>query len=220
LISCDSKPFRIALLGPPASGKGTQGKHLATRLGLSYLSTGALLREHVENKTTLGLAAAPILLRGEYLPDELMFPIVAEWLEAQPSGWVLDGFPRSLPQALFLDQWLRDHSFTLSAAVSLEVPFDALLSRMRQRVECPQCRWTGNLSQLAEGGKCPVCGSIATRRADDDEANFRRRYAEFENLTLPVIRHYGSEDLLLSCDAAAPPTEVAERLLSHFNTAV
>ena len=94
-----ASPLRIVLLGPPASGKGTQGRRLAATLGLGYLSTGALLREQVENKTPLGNLAEPILARGEYLPDDLMCRILGDWLERQSGGWVLDGFPRSLPQA-------------------------------------------------------------------------------------------------------------------------
>ena len=102
--------MRIVLLGPPASGKGTQGRRLSASLGLAYLSTGALLRENVAEHTPLGLAAAPILARGEYLPDDLMNPLLADWLDKNDtlSGWVLDGFPRSLPQALFLDRWLAE----------------------------------------------------------------------------------------------------------------
>lgn len=217
MSSADSKPFRIVLLGPPASGKGTQGRRLAEHLGLGYLSTGALLRENVENNTALGRAAAPLLAKGEYLPDELMCSILADWLAAQTGGWVLDGFPRSRPQAEFLDGWLKEHSLFLDAAVSLEVPFDELISRMRQRVECPQCRWTGNVSQLLESVQCPQCGALAQRRADDDEENFRRRYAEFENLTLPTIRYYAGEGILFNCEAIAPQDEVAARLASHFD---
>ena len=96
-----ARPLRVVLLGPPASGKGTQGRRLAASLGLGYLSTGALLREHVENGTELGKQAEPILARGEYLPDDLMCPILADWLARQNGGWVLDGFPRSRPTGGF-----------------------------------------------------------------------------------------------------------------------
>ncbi len=109
-------------MGPPASGKGTQGRRLAASLGLGYLSTGALLREQMEEGTALGKQAEPILARGEYLPDHLMCPILADWLSRQTGGWVLDGFPRSLPQAVFLDNWLARSDLKLDVAVSLEVP--------------------------------------------------------------------------------------------------
>lgn len=208
--------MRIVLLGPPASGKGTQGKRLAAELGLGYLSTGSLLREHVSKETPLGLQARPILDRGEYLPDELMCPILADWLSRQSSGWVLDGFPRSLPQALFLGEWLADHGGGVDAAVSLEVPFEQLLGRIQGRVECPSCRWTGQKVQTVPGGLCPICGASAAPRADDNEANFRSRHAEFVSLTQPVIDHYRQLGILVSCDATASPDEVSARLLSHF----
>ena len=211
------RPFRIILLGPPASGKGTQGRRLAESLGLGYLSTGALLREQVENGTPLGQQAAPILARGLYLPDELMNPILEDWLEKQTTGWVLDGFPRSLPQALFLDQSLAAHGLALDAAVSLEVPFEELVSRIHNRVECPNCRWSGQLSQLVDGDACPKCGAKAGKRGDDDETNFRNRHAEFTTLTGPVIAHYREIGLLLPADGTPPQEEVAAGILSSFS---
>lgn len=212
-----TRSLRIVLLGPPASGKGTQGRRLAESLGLGYLSTGALLREQVENDTPLGRQAAPILARGEYLPDELMNPILADWLERQNGhGWVLDGFPRSLPQALFLEGWLANHGLAIDAAVSLEVPFGDLLARTRKRVECPSCRWSGQREQLVSDDRCPKCGSPAGKRADDDEANFRNRHTEFLTLTGPVITHFREKGLLHAIDATAPQDHVAANILASF----
>lgn len=212
-----ANPRRILLLGPPASGKGTQGRRLAESLALGYLSTGALLRENVENQTELGKQAEPILARGEYLPDDLMNPILAEWLEKQNGGgWVLDGFPRSLPQALFIEDWLGNRGLAIDAAVSLEVPFDQLLARTRERVECPVCRWTGQQSQLVSGNSCPRCGAAAGKRADDGEENFRNRYAEFEKLTGAVIDHFRKKDTLVPIDATAPQDEVAASILASL----
>lgn len=211
------KPLRVVLLGPPASGKGTQGRRLAAHLGLGYLSTGALLREQVAAGTDLGKQAEPLLARGEYLPDELMCPILADWLSKQTKGWVLDGFPRSLAQAIFLDDWLAQASLPLDAAISLEVPFDELVARMRNRVECPQCRWSGQRAQLLVDDRCPVCHSPAGMRLDDTEVNFKNRYAEFTSLTGPVLAHYRALGRLYPCDAIAPPDEVAAHLLSQLN---
>ncbi len=208
--------LRILVLGPPASGKGTHGRLLAEALGLAYLSTGAVLRENVENGTELGLKAKPILDRGGYLPDGLMCPILGDWLAGRNGGWVLDGFPRSLPQAVFLDEALGKAGVRVDRAISLEVPFDDLLERIRDRVECPDCRWTGPRKQLAAGGECPACGGPAAARPDDDEANFRSRHAEFERLTLPVIAHYRAAGLLSACDATPPRAEVAARLLGFI----
>jgi adenylate kinase len=212
-----ASPLRIVLLGPPASGKGTQGRRLAASLGLGYLSTGALLREEMEAGSPLGKLAEPILDRGEYLPDDLMCRILSDWLARQSGGWVLDGFPRSLPQAVFLDAWLAGRNLGIDAAVSLEVPFDELVSRIRNRVECPECRWSGQKEQAGGNDQCPVCPSPVVPRADDSEENFTKRYQEFVRLTVPVIDHYQNLNLLVHCDATAPQDLVAENLLDHIN---
>ncbi len=216
MIPPPASAHHIVLLGPPASGKGTQGRRLAAALGLGYLSTGAVLREQIGQGTSLGKQAGPILARGEYLPDELICPIVAQWLARQAAGWVLDGFPRSLPQAVFLEDWLADHGLKLDAAVSLEVPLEGLLARIQGRVECPECRWSGQQPQLLNGRHCPECGDSAGRRADDSERNFRGRHAEFTRLTRPVIEFYRQRGLLSPCEATAPQDEVAARLLRLF----
>lgn len=210
-----ASPPHIVLLGPPASGKGTQGRRLAESLGLGYLSTGALLREQIECGSDLGKLAEPILAQGQYLPDDLMCRILSGWLERQTGGWVLDGFPRSLPQALFLDGWLADRNLKVDAAVSLEVPFDELIARIRNRVECPDCRWSGQSVQTAVSGDCPVCTTPVQPRADDNEDNFIKRHQEFVRLTLPVIDHYGEMHRLVPCDATAPQQQVAEKLLDQ-----
>jgi adenylate kinase len=219
-MAAATTPFRVVLLGPPASGKGTQGRRLAQSLGLGYLSTGAVLREEIEQGTALGKQAEPILARGGYLPDELMCPIIADWLARQTGGWVLDGFPRSLPQAEFLGHWLASHDLKLDAAVLLEVPLPELLARIADRVECPACRWTGQRAQLKDGDHCPVCGHSAHGRADDDVDNFLNRHAEFEHNVQPVIDHYRQSGLLVACDATAPQDIVAAQLLQRFSVPV
>jgi len=217
LIVSVTKPLRVVLLGPPASGKGTQGRKLAAALGLGYLGTGALLRENVEAGSDLGKQAEPILARGAYLPDELMCSILADWLGRQDGGWVLDGFPRSLSQAVFLDDWLAKRRLKLDAAIFLDVPIEVLLDRIHDRVECATCRWSGSGNQRLEGGKCPVCGNLAGPRSDDSDENFRSRYAEFESLTQPVISRYRQLGMLYTCDASAPQDEVTSRLLQVFS---
>ena len=215
-LTTKSGSMRVLIMGPPASGKGTHGKRLAVSLGLDYLSTGALLRKNMEQKTPLGLAAAPILARGGYLPDHLMSPILGDWLENHKdgSGWVLDGFPRSLPQAEFLDNKLNENGSGVDAAIALEVPFSELIHRIRDRVECTECRWTGQRDQLAHDGKCPICAHPAGPRADDDEENFRKRHAAFEFNTLPVIARYRASGKLISIFATLPKDQVAAAILN------
>lgn len=212
--------MRIVLIGPPASGKGTQGREIAERLGLDYLSTGALLREAIENRCELGLAAEPILARGGYLPDSLMLPILADWLErADPAkGWVLDGFPRSLPQAEYLDAWLVSHHQKLDLAIVLEASIDELIERTYSRVECPDCRWSGRKDELNADGKCPSCGANATSRSDDDEANFRNRYAEFVAHTVPAIDFYQKTGRLFRVSAIDSRETISATILNQIET--
>ncbi|MFM2199642.1 MAG: hypothetical protein RLZZ505_3074 [Verrucomicrobiota bacterium] len=193
---------------------------LSSSLGLGYLSTGALLREHIEDETPLGLAAAPVLARGGYLPDEMMLPILADWLANQLSGtgWVLDGFPRSIYQAAFLDRKLSENGMSLSAAIALEAPFDELLRRIRNRVECPGCRWSGQHSELSYGGLCPKCASTAFARDDDREENFRNRHAEFTALTVPVIDFYHKTGKLVRILATGTKDETAAAILSSLES--
>jgi adenylate kinase len=202
----------IVLLGPPASGKGTQGRALADSLGLSYLSTGALLRGAVEDGSELGKKAQPILDRGEYLPDELMCSIMVEWLASHASGWVLDGFPRTLDQAHFLQNWLAGRDESLDVAILLEVGIEELLRRIRGRVECGNCGWTGQRTQLNDG-LCPKCGGHAEPRDDDNEQNFRSRHAEFESRTRPVADFYQSSGVLRRFDATLEAPVVAQNIL-------
>lgn len=202
----------IVLLGPPASGKGTQGRKLAESLGLGYLSTGALLRHHVAERTPLGLKAEPILARGGYLPDDLMEPILEDWLLKQNGGWVLDGYPRSQPQAEWLDQWLVRRGTPLDAAICLEVPYEKLLSRVLDRVECASCRWSGNTQDLDGCEDCPKCGATLGKRADDTAENLTRRHKEYITTTGPAIEWYREQGSLHTVDATAP-VEVVARIL-------
>lgn len=217
MIDSAAKSLHIVLLGPPASGKGTQGRRLASSLSLGYLSTGAWLREQMEIRTSLGKLARPILARGGYLPDDLMCRILGEWLTEQTGGWVLDGFPRSLPQAEFLDGWLAERGLRIHRAVSLEAPYEILISRMRNRVECSECRWSGHKDQALANVQCPVCSNPLVPRADDTVGNFFKRHQEFIRLALPVIDRYRDLKRLASFDATAPQDEVAANILNHFS---
>lgn len=207
-------PLRGVILGPPASGKGTQGRILAETLGLNYLGTGALLRAQIEQGSELGKLAQPLLARGSYLPDDLMSPLVKDWLTRQAGGWLLDGFPRSLPQALFLADCMTRQGHSLDLAISLEVPFSELITRMEGRLECGECRWTGQYHHRSQDSNCPQCGGTIGRRADDDEENFQSRHAAFMEITQPVLHYYRQRGLLVGCDATAPLAEVTTRLLT------
>lgn len=203
---------RVVLFGPPASGKGTQGQRVAKALGLGYLSTGALLRQEIAERTELGLRAEPILAVGGYLPDEWMGEILRKWLERNDEqGWVLDGFPRSLPQAEMLEQVLEQKGVALSRVVELQVSLDVLLERMRGRVECGKCHWTGQGVEI-----CPVCGAGVARRSDDNEVTFRERYAMYEKYTAPLREFYGEKGVLMRVDAQGDIDDVFQKIMQFL----
>lgn len=208
-------PQRLVLVGPPASGKGTQGRRLAAALGLAYLSTGALLREHVEGLTEIGRLAKPILDRGGYLPDELMCGMVSEWIAGATTGWLLDGFPRSVPQAEFLGGWLAKRHQTLDAAIALEAPFEVLKERIHGRVECPECRWSGGKAELNHD-LCPACAAKVEARADDTDENFLSRYNAYVQSAMPLVGYYRERGMLCACDATRCRDEVTADLLRRL----
>ncbi len=121
-----------------------------------------------------------------------------------------------MPQAEFLGRWLGDHGLALDAAVALEVAYEELSIRIRNRVECPSCRWTGPQIQLVGGAGCPACGETASPRPDDDEDNFRNRHAEFTEITVPVIEYYRAQGRLLSVSASAPHDKVSATILAEL----
>jgi adenylate kinase len=201
--------LHIILLGPPASGKGTQGRRLAEAQGLDYLSTGALLREVLRSGGPIAEQVAPVLAVGGYVSDELMCDILEDWLGRHPGGWVLDGFPRTLGQDDFLNRWLAGRSQAIDGAIALDVPKEELVSRIEGRVECPACGWSGQVGQLGDGFLCPSCGVKAARRDDDSLENFLRRHEEYVQHTVPVIERYRGLGMLAPVDATRPIDEVA-----------
>jgi len=207
---------RFVLLGPPASGKGTQGRRLAEFLGVDYLSTGALLRREVAAGSALGQEAKVFLDQGHYLPDELMETILAGWLSAHSTGWVLDGFPRTLAQAQWLDERLAATG-GLTAAIGLEAPREVLERRVAERLECQTCRWTSSRTEMGEVRVCPRCGGVLASREDDEVRNFRSRHDSYETLTVPAIRHYLEHAKLLKVDGAGPPEEVFQLMLQRLH---
>lgn len=214
--------LQIVLLGPPASGKGTQGRRLAATLGIDYLSTGALLRGIMRDGGPYREEMRPILARGGYLPDEWMCEIMHEWLSERSGHWVLDGFPRTLEQSCDLRERLAEKNESLDVAVALQVPKAELIRRIEGRVECPTCHWSGQDAELGGRSACPKCGAKAGPRADDDLGNFLSRYDEYERHTVPVIEDYAARGLLSRCDAtravevvAAGIEEQVRNLIEH-----
>ncbi len=211
-----SRRTRIVMLGPPGAGKGTQAARLATRLGVPHVSTGELFRHHVGTDTALGREADAYMRRGDLVPDRVTLSMVAERLTAPDAaaGAVFDGFPRTVAQAIALDQQLAANGHALDGAVLLEVPRDTLVARITGRRFCAQCQATYHLewSPPAVADHCDRCGGDLRWRADDDEATVARRLTVYETETFPLVAFYETDHRLWRMDGLGSVDAVAARL--------
>jgi adenylate kinase len=188
-------PGPILLLGAPGSGKGTQAKELVKLWGIPQISTGDLLRANVVQGTQLGRIAKEIMGRGELVPDSLVNEMVAVRLKEPDTanGYILDGFPRTLPQAGWLDGRLAAQAEALPViAVSIQVDYNQLLRRITGRRNCPVCQTIYNVysNPPKKDGFCDIEGAALVQRADDTEEVFKERMRAYEAQTEPVVEHY------------------------------
>jgi adenylate kinase len=209
--------MRLVLLGPPGAGKGTQGVLLGDRYGIPQISTGEILRDHVERGTKLGIRARSYMDRGEYVPDDVVVSMVMDRL-ADPDtdkGFILDGFPRTVAQAEALERALESADSPLTAVLKFSVGGELAVRRLIGRYTCPNCGRTYHIEfkPPAEDELCDICGAGLERRADDDELTARRRLAVYREQASPLERFYAERDLLHQVDAEATPAEVIERTL-------
>jgi adenylate kinase len=226
-ISTSIIPGPILLLGAPGVGKGTQAKELVRLWGIPQISTGDLLRANVSQGTRLGKIARETMDRGELVPDSLVNQMVAARLQEPDTikGYILDGFPRTLPQAGWLDGRLAAQPLSLPlVAVSIHVDYNQLLRRITGRRICPVCQTIYNVySHPPKVDEiCDIEGAALSRRADDTEAAFGERMRAYDALTTPVIEHYRDLGRFAEVDGDRPIEEVAagiicsvERLRTH-----
>ena len=210
-------PGPILLLGAPGAGKGTQAKELEKLWSIPQISTGDLLRANVAQKTPLGLAAKEIMVRGELVPDSLVEQMADERLR-QPDtarGYVLDGFPRTLGQANWLDGKLAAEPVAV-VAVRIRVDYNQLLRRITGRMNCPVCQTIYNVYVNPPQRKdlCDVEGSGLVQRADDTEEVFKERMRAYEALTAPVVEHYRTLGRFAEVDGDRPIGEVAASIVA------
>jgi adenylate kinase len=212
-------PGPILLLGAPGVGKGTQAKELIKVWGVPQISTGDLLRANVAQGTELGKTAKEIMGRGELVPDTLVNEMVAVRLQ-QPDtakGYILDGFPRTLVQANWLDGRLAARTAGLPVvAVSINVEYNQLLRRITGRRSCPVCQsiYNVNFKPPAKDGICDLEGATLVQRADDTEKVFEERMRAYEALTAPVVEHYRALGRFAEVDGDRPIQEIAAGIVS------
>ena len=207
--------MRLVLLGPPGAGKGTQSQRLTQRYGIPQISTGDILRQHVQDGTMLGIRARSFMDRGEYVPDDLVVDMVTERLDEPDAekGFILDGFPRTVKQAKALERALKVSGQPLSAVLRYTISDDMAVRRLSNRWVCPVCKTPYNMEfkPPANDTECDNEGAALERRADDDDLTVRRRLAVYEEQTEPLERFYRDQGLLREIDAEAPEAVVEER---------
>jgi len=215
-------PGPVLLIGPPGVGKGTQAKLLMAEFGIPQISTGDLLRQHRKDHTPLGLMADELMSQGKLVPDDLVNAMVAERLKQQDCmrGYILDGFPRTLAQATWLDQHLAESKAEYPVVViSLLVDRDDLLKRITGRRICPQGHIYNIYTQPPEVyGICDVDGSALEQRKDDTESVFESRMRVFDEETAPVIPHYRGQGRFTEVNGLQDVGDVTKAIRSALKT--
>ena len=212
--------MRLVLLGPPGAGKGTQAVRLSERFDVPSISTGDLLRGHVQDSTPLGVRARTFMDRGEYVPDELVVQMVMDRLDDPDAtkGFILDGFPRTVAQAQALEDALEGSGRPLSAVLKFTIDDDMAVKRLAARWTCPVCKRTYNMAfkPPAVDTICDADGTELTRRSDDDEITVQRRLAVYRDETEPLESFYRDRGLLREVDAQAQESLVTDRTIASI----
>jgi adenylate kinase len=209
----------IVLLGPPGAGKGTQAKVLSQKLGLAHISSGDLFRDHLQRKTELGILAQGYMQRGELVPDNVTIGMIRERMREQDcqKGAILDGFPRTLPQAEALDQFLADSKLgEVRKAPYIKVDPEVLVERLSGRWSC---RAGGHVyhekfNPPQTAGKCDQDGSELYQREDDKAETVKNRIRVYFEQTTPLIEYYRRKKVLAEIDGAKPIDAVTGELLA------
>jgi len=209
--------MNLILLGPPGAGKGTQAKRLEQQFGLVQLSTGDMLRAEVKSGSAIGLEAKSVMERGALVPDSIMTAMIAGRVNKPDAarGFILDGFPRTAPQAEALDAMLRESSAVLDYVIELKVDDAALVERISGRYTCSGCGegYHDHFKQPRVSGVCDVCGGAEfTRRADDKAETVGARLAAYHNQTAPLLPYYAAQGKLRSVDGMADMSAVTAQL--------
>lgn len=209
--------MRLILLGAPGVGKGTQAKKLQDQFGIPQISTGDILRAAVRDKTELGMAAKAYMDRGELVPDDVIIGIIRERI-SQPDcekGFILDGFPRTIPQAEALDAMLAEMKLNLDVVLEIYVDPEKIVQRLTNRRVCSECGAVFNLltNPPPADGKCPNCGGEIIQRDDDKEETVRNRLAVYNKQTAPLKEFYSKKGILKTINGDDTIEEVYRKIL-------
>ena len=213
--------MRIVLVGPPGAGKGTQAQFISSHLAIPRISTGDIFRFNVTSHTELGLKAREYMERGDLVPDQVTVAMVRDRLgedDAQ-EGFLLDGFPRNVPQAETLKKMLLEWDARLSVVLELVVDEDEVVRRLSGRRTCRRCErvWHVLYDPPSRPDVCDDCGGELFQRDDDKEDVIRHRLEVYNTQTAPLIAFYADEGVLVGIDATGPVEEVTARALSALS---
>jgi adenylate kinase len=219
-----AKGARVVLLGPPGAGKGTQAKLLQDEFGACQISTGDILRKAVAEQTPLGKEAAEYINSGALVPDDVIVNLVAERLKERDceKGFILDGFPRTIPQAQGLDRILKTVGLSLNGVLSVQVPESIIIERLAGRRTCRSC---GALSHMVfnppkKAGVCDRCGGELYQRDDDREETIANRLKVYDKQTAPLANYYRERGLLREIDGVGEVDEIRARVTKALGDVV
>jgi adenylate kinase len=209
---------RAVLVGPPGAGKGTQAQFLSSHLSIPKISTGDIFRDNVSHGTALGRRAQAYMERGDLVPDEVTIAMVTDRLadDDTGAGFLLDGFPRNVPQAETLKKMLLVLDTRLDVVLELVVDDDEVVRRLSGRRTCRRCGrvWHTAFDPPTHPGICDDCGGELFQRDDDREETIRHRLEVYQQQTAPLVAFYADEGILLGIDATGPVDEITDRALS------
>ena len=210
--------MRVIFLGAPGVGKGTQADAVSQKFGIPKLSTGDLLRESVAKQTPLGKEAQGFMERGDLVPDEVVIGLVREKLSSPEcqTGFLLDGFPRTVAQADQLGKILDAQGATLDRVVYFTLPNSEIVKRISGRRTCPNCKAVYHLESIPpkQEGVCDECGSSLVQRNDDKPETIESRLAVYQEQTAPLIDYYAKKEILSELDGAGLVEDVEKRLVA------
>ena len=210
--------LRVVLLGPPGAGKGTQAKLLREKFEACQVSTGDILRKAVADQSPLGKEASEYIHRGALVPDSLIVKLVAERLKEKDceNGFILDGFPRTIPQAQSLDEILQKMGLALDSVLSVEVPPRVIVERLAGRRTCKNCGalYHQDFDPPQKEGTCERCGGELFQRDDDREETISARLKVYETQTAPLIAYYRERGLLREIDGVGRVEDIRNRLIN------
>jgi adenylate kinase len=208
--------MRLILLGPPGVGKGTQAQRLSAELGVPKISTGDILRGAVQKKTPLGLQAKSFMDSGKLVPDEVVIGIIRERLKESDckDGFILDGFPRTVPQAQALAAMLGQNQSGIDRVLNFELLDDELIRRLSGRRSCPDCQavYHVEFNPAKKPDQCDRCGGKLMQRSDDQPETIRKRLEVYQSQTLPLIRFYERQGVLTRIEGSGNPEAVYRRV--------